>query len=180
MNLETIFEDLESQLVEVNHCFETQARLAKCNRLRLQVDEEEMVLIAPILGSDFVAGYHERRSAWMCVGLPKAGVLKFSIDEKSKLPKLRRRTVKLEDFIAEMNPPFSAQFKPTGKAGFAGVLVAVENSLVYFTATGNGTALKPGLKPGSKSVTAIDLAALDWLAALEDKDSADVNEWRGR
>ena len=172
MNFETIFEDLESQLVEVNHCFETQARMAKCNQLRIQFDAEELVLIAPILGSDFVAGFHERRGAWMCVGLPNAGVLKFSIDEKSKMPKLRRRTVKLEDFIAEMNPPFSAQFKPTGKAGFAGVLVAVENSMVYFTAAGDGTRLK--------SVTAIDLTALDWFAALEDKDSADVTEWRGR
>ena len=108
----------------------------------------------------------------MCVGLPKAGVLKFSIDEKSKMPKLRRRSVKFEDFIAEMNPPFSAQFKPTGKSGFDGVLLAVENSMVYFTALGDGA--------GSKSVTAIDLAALDWFAALEDKDSADVTEWRGR
>jgi hypothetical protein len=176
MNFETLFEDLESQLVEVNHCFETQARLAKCNQLRLQVDSEEMVLIAPILGSDFVAGFHERRGAWMCVGLPKAGVLKFSIDEKSRMPKLRRRSVKFEDFIEEMNPPFSAQFKPTGKAGFAGVLIAVENALVYFTPTGDAT----GLKSVSKSVTAIDLAALDWLAALEDKDLADVTEWRDR
>lgn len=172
MNFETLFEDLESQLVEVNHCFETQTRLAKCNQLRIQFDAEELVLIAPILGSDFVAGFHERRGAWMCVGLPKAGVLKFSIDEKSKMPKLRRRSVKFEDFIAEMNPPFSAQFKPTGKSGFDGVLLAVENSMVYFTALGDGA--------GSKSVTAIDLAALDWFAALEDKDSADVTEWRGR
>ena len=176
MNFETLIEDLESQLVEVNHCFETQARMAKCNQLRFQLDSEEMVLIAPILGSDFVAGFHERRGAWMCVGLPKAGVLKFSIDEKSKMPKLRRRSVKFEDFIEEMNPPFSAHFKPTGKAGFAGVLVAVENSMVYFTPAGDGTALKSV----SKSVTAIDLAALDWFAALEDKDSADVTEWRGR
>jgi hypothetical protein len=172
MNLETLFEDLEAQLVEVNHCFETQNRLAKCNRLRLQVDAEDLVLIAPILGSDFVAGFHERRGAWMCVGLPKASVLNFSIEEKSKLPKLRRRAVKFENFITEMNPPFSAQFKPTGRAGFAGVLVAIENSMVYFTETRAAAT--------SKAVTAIDLSALDWLAALEDKDSADVSEWRDR
>jgi hypothetical protein len=56
------------------------------------------------------------------------------------------------------------------------VLIAVENALVYFTPTSDAT----GLKSVSKSVTAIDLAALDWLAALEDKDLADVTEWRGR
>ena len=172
MNLDTLFEDLESQLVDVNHCLEKQARLAKCNRLQLQLDGEDLVLIAPILGSDFVAGFHERRAAWMCVGLPKASVMNFSVDENSRMPKLRRRKVKLENFIAEMHPPFSAQFKPSGRASFAGVLVAAENAMIYFTA--------PGKVGNLIEVAAIDLAALDWLAVLEDRDSADVSDWRGR
>lgn len=172
MNLDTLFEDLESQLVDVNHCREKQAILAKCNRVHLQIEGEDLRLIAPILGADFVAGFHERRAAWMCIGMPKASVMSFSIDEKSKMPRLRKRSVKFENFIAELHPPFSAQFKPSGRDSFAGVLVATENSTVYLTETSRAAA--------AKAVTAIDLAALDWLAVLEDKDSKDVGDWRGR
>jgi hypothetical protein len=172
MNLDALFEDLESQFLEPNHCFEMQTLLAKRNRLTFRIDDEELVLIAPILGSDFVAGFHERRAAWICAGLPKASVLKFAIDRDSRLPKLRRRAVKLEDFVGEMNPPFAAQFKPTGQSCFDAVLIAIENSIAYFKL--------PSPQGGQSEMTAIAISALDWLGIVEAKDSADVNQWRSR
>ena len=172
MNLDALFEDLESQFVEPNHCFEMQARLAKSNLLTMRIDGEELPLIAPILGEDFVAGYHEQRAAWICVGIPKAAEMKFSIDRDSRLPKLRRRAVKLEEFISEMNPAFAAKFKPVGQPCFDAVLVAIEDSLAYFK--------RPNVRSGEPEVTAIALAALDWLGIVEAKDLTDVTQWRSR
>ena len=80
--------------------------------------------------------------------------------------------MKLEDFISEMNPAFAAKFKPVGQPCFDAVLVAIENSLAYFK--------RPNVRSDEPEVTAIALAALDWLGIVEAKDSTDVTQWRSR
>lgn len=169
MNLDTLFDDFESQLTEPNTCFVNQALLASCNRVNLRSGDEELSLIAPILGTDFVAGFHEQRASWMCIGTARLSVANFAIDGDSQLPKLRKRSVLLEHFIAEMNPPFAVEFKVSAQPSFCGALTEVANGFAFYRAAQR-----------SLGVNAVSLAALDWLSIVEVKDASDVSEWQNR
>lgn len=173
MNLDALFEDLESQLSDVTQCFENQKQMANCNRFVLQFESQNMSLIAPIIGKDFVAGYHAQRGAWICVALSKVSVLKFAIEPDARLPRLRRRTAKLEQFLAEMTLPYAVELKPTGQSEFAAVLTAVDDQFVYFKLSGMTSV-------NVSDVHAAALSSLDWVAIVDAKDSSDVASWRKR
>lgn len=169
MTQEAFFQDLEAQFEIDKRCLETRRRLALCTRLRLTVANQEFRLAAPILGSDFVVGFDGQRSAWMCFGKSKFSFLRFEVDEDPQLPRLRKRAATFENFIGEMNPPFAAEFKPSGLPSFAAALTGAEDGLAFYRASDN-----------SKSLSAIALASLDWLAILEAQDAQELSEWRNR
>jgi hypothetical protein len=169
MTQEAIFQDLEAQFASENRCFEIRRQLALCTRLRLAVASQEFRLAAPILGSDFVVGFDGQRSAWMCFGKSKLSRLRFEVDEDPQLPKLRKRTGAFENFIAEMNPPFAVELKPSGSPSFAAALTGAEAGLAFYRPSSN-----------SKPLSAIALASLDWLAILEAQDAQELSDWRNR
>jgi hypothetical protein len=169
MTQEAFFQDLEAQFARDNRCFETRRQLALCTRLRLTVANQEFRLAAPILGNDFVVGFDGQQSAWMCFGKSKLSQLRFEIDEDPQLPKLRKRTGTFENFIAELNPPFAAEFKPSGLPSFAGALTGADGDLAFYRTSSN-----------SRPLSAIALASLDWLAILEAQDAQELSDWRNR
>ena len=169
MTQEALFQDLEAQFASDNRCFETRRQLALCTSLQLTVANLEFQLAAPILGSDFVVGFDGQRSAWMCFGKSKLSRLRFEVDEDPQLPKLRKRTGAFENFIAEMNPPFAVELKPSGSPSFAAALTGAEAGLAFYRPSSN-----------SKPLSAIPLASLDWLAILEAQDPQELSDWRNR
>lgn len=169
MNPETLFEELESQFFDHNRCHELRKYVASCNRLSLRVAGNEFSLVAPILGSDFVVGFCEKRASWMCFGKNKVTLVRFVSDADSQLPKLRNRTSSFSDFIDEMKPPFAAELKPAGEPSFVAAVTAADHGLVYFKL--------PGLH---EPLSALGLEVLDWLMLLESKDSSALEEWRDR
>ena len=169
MTQEAFFEDLEAQFSSDNRCLETRRQLALCTSLRLTVANQEFRLAAPILGSDFVVGFDGQRNAWMCFGTSKVSHLRFEIDEDPQLPRLRKRTCAFENFVSEMNPPFAAEFKPSGLPSFAAALIGAEGGLAFYRASSN-----------SRPLSAIALASLDWLAILEAQDAQELSDWRNR
>lgn len=169
MNSETFFEELESQLLEDRRCLEWQKHIASSNRLSLRVAGVEFSLVAPILGRDFVVGFCERRTAWMCFGKHKVSLLRFVADADSQLPKLRIRSSSLIEFVGEMKPPFAAELKPTGEPAFITAITAAEQGFIYF---------KP---PGQhEPLSALGLKILDWLIIIESPDANALSEWRNR
>ena len=169
MTQEAIFQDLEAQFASDNRCFEIRRQLALCTSLQLTVANQEFQLAAPILGSDFVVGFDGQRSAWMCFDKSKLSRLRFEVDEDQQLPKLRKRTGAFENFVSEMNPPFAAEFKPSGSPGFAAALTGAEGGLAFYRTSGDW-----------KPLSAIALASLDWLAILEAQDAQELSDWRNR
>jgi hypothetical protein len=173
MNLDALFEDLESQLTDVTQCFENQKQMANCNRFLLQIGNHNVSLIAPIIGKDFVAGYHAQRAAWMCVAMPKVSVLKFACEPDTRLPRLRRRTTALEEFLREMTLPYAVELKPCGQPEFAAVLTAIDEQLLCFKLPAHSGA-------HAKDLQAAAISSLDWVAIVDAKDSSDVASWRKR
>jgi hypothetical protein len=169
MTQEAIFQDLEAQFAVDNRCLEFRRQLALCTRLRLTVANQEFRLAAPILGGEFVVGFDGQINAWMCFGKSKLSQLRFEIDEDSQLPRLRKRTGSFENFVSEMNPPFAAEFKPSGSPSFAAALTGAEGGLAFYLTSAD-----------SNPLSAIALASLDWLAILEAQDAQELSDWRNR
>ena len=169
MNPETFFEEFESQFVDDNRCHVLRKYFASCNRLSLRVCGNEFSLVAPILGSDFLVGFCEKRASWMCLGKNKVTLVRFVADADSQLPKLRIRTTSFSDFINELKPPFAAELKPAGEPSFVAAVTAADRGLVYFKL--------PGLH---EPLSALGLEVLDWLMLLESQDSSALEEWRDR
>ena len=151
MNPETFFEECESQFVDDNRCHELRKYFASCNRLSLRVCGTEFSLVAPILGSDFVVGFCEKRASWMCLGKNKVTLVRFVADADSQLPKLRIRTTSFSE------------------PSFVAAVTAADRGLFYFKL--------PGLH---EPLSALGLEVLDWLMLLESQDSSALEEWRDR
>lgn len=169
MNSETFFEELESQFFEDKSCLELPKHFARCNRLSLRVAGNEFSLAAPILGRDFIVGFCETRAAWMCFGKDKVSMLRFVADADSQLPKLRIRSSSLNEFVAELKPPFAGEIKPTGEPTFVAAVTAADHGLVFFKL--------PGLH---QPLSALGLEALDWLMLVESQDATALSEWQRR
>jgi hypothetical protein len=105
----------------------------------------------------------------MCFDKSKLSRLRFEVDEDQQLPKLRKRTGAFENFVSEMNPPFAAEFKPSGLPSFAAALTGAEGGLAFYRTSGDW-----------KPLSAIALASLDWLAILEAQDAQELSDWRNR
>ena len=169
MNLETLFEDIESTVLIDNSSRNSQRqKLKSSNRIQIRTtDSSVFSVVAPVVGADFFAGLEEQLGNWVCVSFSKCGQTVFSEVVDSELPKLRFQDVKLEDFIMLNHQPVAVAFKTAN-----GV---VEKALVADVQFGH-----LWLGDQNSSLKAMSLESLEWLQILEFTDSADVAERFGQ
>ena len=170
MNLETLFDDLEAQMAPKTDSRITNLQtLAEVRRVRLRFSsEEQFSLVAPILGDDFVAGFDEQTANWMCAAQTKVARIDFEHDDDPDLPKLRRQSATLVEFLNAM---------PLPAAAFIGMSDGRSQGVVLLEATAKLLFVQPAL---GAIATAHSLAALRFICLIEVTDRNELQEWSSR
>jgi hypothetical protein len=169
MNLETIFDDLESHLeadrtIDTSHAVSTdQAR-----RLRVELTDSSIHhLVAPILGCDFLAGLDEYSANWFCVNFSCLSEIRFDVSDDLELPTLRIQEITFEKFLKAMKLPIAVQIKTRGSAVKALAVLAIKDSLMF-------------ARGPSGSTIAHSLQAVEFIQIIEYSDRNDLKEWSNR
>jgi hypothetical protein len=169
MNLETLFEDIESAVLEQRVSQNSILPiLQKANRLEICTNASTVFhLVAPVVGTDFFAGLNERDGNWVCIAFAQCRRALFSKDPDSELPKLRFQSVALETFLMPNKERIAVTFKSQGGVIENALVTAVSHGQLWFQNQGEAT-------------VAAALAGLEWLQIIEFTDSSDLVEWLGR
>lgn len=165
MNLETLFEEIESTVLTNNSPRNSnKQKLKSMNRIQIRTaDSSAFSLIAPVVGVNFFAGFEEMLGAWVCVSFSKCEQTIFSEDVETELPKLRFQDVKLEDFIMPKHQPVAVVFKAANGVAERALLADVQYDQLWFG-------------DRNSSLKAISLETVEWLQILEFSDSTDVTD----
>lgn len=166
MNLETLFEDIESAVLEPppihSQLFPT---LQRTNRLEITTNSSTVFhLVAPVVGADFFAGLNERDGNWVCIAFAQSQRALFSKDPDSELPKLRFQSINLETFLMPNKERIAVAFKSQNGVIEKALVSAVSNGQLWFQQLG-------------KSIVAASIAGLEWLQIIEFSDSSDLDDW---
>lgn len=170
MNLETLFDDLEAQLSRKEDLRITSFQtLTDARRVRLHIGgEQQFSLVAPILGEDFVAGFDEKTANWMCAAQTQVARIDFDPADDPELPKLRRQSATLAEFLNAMPLPAAASIGLTDGRSQSVVLLEATAKLLFVTPAS-----------GSKAV-AYSLDALRFICLIEASDRIELQEWSAR
>ena len=169
MNLETLFEDIESAVLEQRESQNSVLPiLQKANRLEICTNGSTVFhLIAPVVGADFFAGLNERDGNWVCISFAQCRRALFSKDPDSELPKLRFQNVALERFLMPNKERIAVTFKSQGGVIERALVTAVSHGQLWFQNQG-------------QALVAASLSGLEWLQIIEFTDSSDLDEWLRR
>jgi hypothetical protein len=170
MNLETVFDDLEAQLAcSANSRITSLQKLFEVRRVRLHFGgEQQFSLIAPILGDDFVAGFEEQTGNWMLAAHAHLARIDFDHADDHELPKLRRQSATLSDFLKSMPMPAAASLGLTDGRSQGAVLLEATAKWLF-------------VQPASEAVaTAHSLESLRFICLLEAIDRSELQEWSAR
>jgi hypothetical protein len=169
MNLETLFEDIESAVLEQRESQNSILPiLPKANRLEICTNASTVFhLVAPVVGADFFAGLNERDGNWVCIAFTQCRRALFSKDTDAELPKLRFQSVALETFLMPNKERIAVIFKSQGGVIEKALITSVSHGQLWFQNQGEAT-------------VAAALAGLEWLQIIEFTDSSDLDEWLSR
>lgn len=116
MHIEDLFEDLEAQFVAAESPPRGANPIEQARLLEVQLlNGERYRLVAPILGTDFVAGLTEGFAAWQLVSLASVAKLLFRAEADSQLPLLRNLNLNLAEFLASLPKPASVRWRLRGQ-----------------------------------------------------------------
>lgn len=165
MNLDAILDDLEAQLrAESLEEGGVPLRLDETTRVVVrQAAELSFSLVAPILGQDFVSGFDEATASWLIIHTPQTVDLVFEKAPDPDLPKLRRRSIRLADFLLQLELPAAIQFQTTDRQVHSATLIHVEGELLFID-----------------RARAIGMRTPLNLRLLELTDKNELQEWRAR
>ncbi|MBP7835380.1 MAG: hypothetical protein KAZ95_01075 [Rhodoluna sp.] len=134
MHIEDIFEDLEAQFAAAN---QTRVRDSITSGARaIEVNTASMVpkeLIAPILGSDFLAGLDSVSPIWHIFPMRSVTKVLFHAETEQNLPKLRNFAIDFIGFLNSIPTPCSIRWRIAGSDSFirVGQLHTVTGSLLF-------------------------------------------------
>lgn len=134
MHIEDIFEDLEAQFAAAN---QPRVRDSLTEGARaLDVTCANMVskeLIAPILGSDFIAGLDSLSPIWHIFPMRSVTKVLFNADAEQNLPKLRNFSIDFIGFLNSIPTPCSIRWRIAEPETFirVGQLHTVTGSLLF-------------------------------------------------
>lgn len=101
MEFQTLFEDLENKFVGTKYDW---MREVNCLGITT-IDQKHFVLLAPIIGVDFVAGFDKHNADWMLLALEQVSCLAPLQDLDEELPLLRQQDASLGEFIRGLRRP---------------------------------------------------------------------------
>jgi len=134
MHIEDIFEDLEAQFAAAG---QTRVRDSITNGPQaIEVNTHSMVpkeLIAPILGSDFLAGLDAVSPIWHIFPMRSVTKVHFHAETEQNLPKLRNFAIDFIGFLNSIPTPCSIRWRIAGSDSFirVGQLHTVTGSLLF-------------------------------------------------
>jgi hypothetical protein len=165
MNLEAIMDDIDAQLRLENAEPDRERNVIdEIRRVMVRQSREQVFsLVAPILGHDFVSGFDESTANWLCLQSFQIEDLRFESEADMTLPKLRRRSICLADFLQELPKPTAIQLQLADLRVVNTAFTHVEGEFLF---VGNSRA--------------ISLRSLLSLRLLESTDLNELQEWRDR
>ncbi|MFM6978326.1 MAG: hypothetical protein ACKOWR_06430 [Micrococcales bacterium] len=107
MELQDLFDDLESKFVGKRYEWDQQVNCIKLQTIDLQFVD----LLTPIIGVDFVAGLDNQHADWLCFSNQiVANCTPRNLDD-SELPLLRQQEITMVDFVKTLNRPVRVAVK---------------------------------------------------------------------
>ena len=169
MNLETIFDDLEAQLRPCRPDGDAHLlSIAETRRVSIRLADQTIHhVVAPILATDFVAGFDENSANWFCASFAHIAELRFHEVHDLELPKLRKQAVTLEEFLRALKLPMAIQLKALGCPLQALAVLAVKDSLVF-------------ARGQRGEVVARSLRSTEFIQIIESSDRNELQEWSNR
>ena len=157
MHIEDIFEDLEAQFAAVS-----QPRLRDSiteGARALEVNTASMVpkeLIAPILGTDFLAGLDAVSPIWHIFPMRSVTKVLFLAEAEQNLPKMRNFTIDFIGFLNSIPTPCSIRWRIAGSDSFVrvGQLHTVTGSLLFIY-------LKNAKRPIAVPIQALQMLSIE-------------------
>lgn len=134
MHIEDIFEDLEAQFAAVS---QSRVRDSITDGARaVEVNTADLVpkeLIAPILGTDFLAGLDSLAPIWHIFPMRAVTKVLFHAEAEQDLPKLRNFAIDFIGFLNSIPTPCSIRWRIAGSDSFirVGQLHTVTGSLLF-------------------------------------------------
>jgi hypothetical protein len=157
MHIEDIFEDLEAQFAAVS---QPRLRDSITERARaIEVNTASMVpkeLIAPILGTDFLAGLDAVSPIWHIFPMRSVTKVLFLAQAEQNLPKLRNFTIDFIGFLNSIPTPCSIRWRIAGSDSFirVGQLHTVTGSLLFIY-------LKNSKRPIAVPIQALQMLSIE-------------------
>lgn len=157
MHIEDIFEDLEAQFAAAS-----QTRVRDCitsGARAIEVKTHSMVpkeLIAPILGSDFLAGLDSVSPIWHIFPMRSVTKVLFHSETEQNLPKLRNFAIDFIGFLNSIPTPCSIRWRIAGSDSFirVGQLHTVTGSLLFIY-------LKDAKRPIAVPIQALQMLSIE-------------------
>lgn len=109
MDFDEVFDDLEAQFESIGNHKEGLSNISSFSQCRFveitTLQNTRMRVLAPILGSNFVAGIDENLPNWIIWPLNRIVELRFEESSDLQYPILRKREISLADFIKQLPNP---------------------------------------------------------------------------
>jgi len=157
MHIEDIFEDLEAQFAAAS---QTRVRDSITSGARaIEVNTASMVpkeLIAPILGTDFLAGLDSVAPIWHIFPMRSVTKVLFHGEADQNLPKLRNFAIDFIGFLNSIPTPCSIRWRIAGSDSFirVGQLHTVTGSLLFIY-------LKNAKRPIAVPIQALQMLSIE-------------------
>lgn len=160
MHIEDIFEDLEAQFDASLQKNQRDVYTENVRALEVQTaNHTTKGLIAPIIGSEFLAGLDSLTPIWHIY--PTGSVRKITLHSQvdESLPKLRAVPVKLETFLKTLPLPCAIRWRYAGTDEYLhqGNLHSIAHSLLFIYVSGSSRPIAvPIIALGQLSIESVD------------------------
>ena len=137
MDFDPLFEDLEARFFASQNssefAFSLELIKSTTSLQVLTIDGQRLTLLAPVLGQGFAAGLQSEAAIWMILPMPAIKNLRFSVDEKSTLPRLSLEEFSLLQYLERLPLPAKCLAKTIGRGSILGesTLVGVGYDLLF-------------------------------------------------
>lgn len=160
MHIEDIFEDLEAQFDASLQKNQRDVYTDNVRAIEVQTAyHTNYELVAPIIGSEFIAGLDSLRPIWHIYPTRSVRKITLHTEVEESLPKLRSVHAKLDTFLKSLPLPCGIRWRFAGSDEYLhqGTLHSIANSLLFIYVSGSSLPIAvPILALGQLSIESVD------------------------